>query len=371
VVAGEAGALIALLVLGLMPALTDVSLMVVSEPLFLFFVSLTIWGLVRQAHRPLVAGFAAALGNLVRFAGVFLVAGVAVWQVLQPGSWKTRARRVGIGLLPALLLHLYWRYEGIVPGGGISAGTYGGLGGTVLEGWNTVAAGLMPGLTGLSALVLAVGALLLLAVAWWRARRGGGDARSLLIVCGLLGGLYLGTLAFTRWYVIPDVPFDSRMLLPLLFVLALGAAVSLTSLESRVAKWAVALSVASWGVLAAVRDVGEIRRTRTGGVGYETVVWQESAVATWMRGAGQGRTLFTNDPAGIWFTTGRPSRLLPGSASPDSIRAFQARFEAQPAALVAFDVSFVLEPPSPDSLALALHLAPVARFSHGVVWAHP
>ena len=128
------------------------------------------------------------------------------------------------------------------------------------------------------------------------------------------------------------------------------------------------LVVAMWGVMAVTRDVREIHRTRTGGVEYETPEWQESEVAAWLRGPGQGMVLYTNDPAGIWFTAGRPSRLLPQSGAADSISAFRARFAAQPSALVAFEKTFALESVEADSLAADLHLIPVATFKHGVVW---
>jgi hypothetical protein len=186
-------------------------------------------------------------------------------------------------------------------------------------------------------------------------------------VCGLLALLYIGTLVFTRLYVIADLPFDFRMLLPLFFLFAFGTAATLGA-ESRRVRVAAVGVVAIWGVMAAIRDVGEIRRTRIGGVDYETAEWQESAVAAWLRGPGQGVALFTNDPAGIWFAAGRPSRLLPRNGAPDSVRAFQARFSAQPSALVAFDETFVLESVGADSLAAAMHLIPVATFKHGVVW---
>jgi hypothetical protein len=359
-ISGELGALVTVVLFALMPALVDVSFLVVSEPLFLLFLSLTIAGMVRRAERPELSGFAAAAGNLVRYAGVFLVAGAGLWQILQPGTWRSRLRRMAIAVLPGALLHLYWRFAGIVPGGGFSTGVYSGWPEALSEAWNTAASWLAPGLHGSVATAFAIALLGLMVTAWLR----GGPV---VAATGLLALLYGGTLVVTRTFVIADLPFDFRMLLPLCFLLALGTASSLGATSGR-GRAAAVLVVLIWGVMAAIRDVREIRHTRIGGVEYETAEWQESAVASWLRGPGRDMTLFTNDPAGIWFTAGRPSRLLPRSGAPDSVRAFQGRFSAQPSALVAFQETFVLESVSPDSLAAALHLKPVATFSHGVVW---
>jgi len=359
-VSGELGALVTVVLLALMPALVDVSFMVVSEPLFLLLLSLTVAGMVRRPERPELSGLAAAGANLVRYAGVFLVAGAALWQAFQPGTWQSRLRRLAIAALPGVLFHLYWRVEGIVPGGGFAAGVYTGWPEALSEAWNTGASWLAPGLHGWVATLIAIVLLGAMATAWFR----GGP---LVAAAGLLSILYVGTLAFTKTFVIADLPFDFRMLLPLCFLLTLGTACSLGVQTGR-GRVVAGLVVAMWGVMALTRDIREIHRTRIGGVDYETAEWQESGVAAWLRGPGQGMALYSNDPAGIWFTAGRPSRLLPRSGAPDSISAFRARFSAQPSALVAFEETFALESVEADSLAADLHLIPVATFKHGVVW---
>lgn len=357
---GEIGALLTVVLLASMPGLVDVSFMVVSEPLFLLLLSLTIAGMVRRPERPALSGLAAAGANLVRYAGVFLVAGAGIWHALQPGSWGSRVRRFAVALLPGALLHLYWRLEGIVPGGGVSAGVYSGWPVALRAAWNTGTSWLAPGLQGWAATAVTIVLLGLMVAAWFR----GGQV---VAAAGLLALLYAGTLVFTKTFVIADLPLDSRMLLPLCFLLALGTAAVLGEWSGRV-RVVATLVVVVWGILAAARDIGEIQHTHAVGVEYETAEWQASAVAAWLRGPGQGMALFTNDPAGVWFTAGRPSRLLPHSGAPDSVRAFGTRFLAQPSALVAFEETFVLESASPDSLAAALHLKPVATFPHGVVW---
>lgn len=352
----------------LMPALTDVSLLVLSEPLFFVIVVATITTMARHPECPLVSGLLAATGNLVRYAGAFLVAGVAIWSGLQPGPWRRRITRVVVSSAPGMLLHLAWRFVGIDPGGGLNATAYAGVSGAMREGWTTGLAWLAPGLTGVEqtivGLVLLIGLVILL---WGGYRRGSREVRRLYQVCGILAMLYVGTVGFARLYVIPDIPFDSRILSPFFLIASL---VTAAAFGTHLRRWPAGAVVAGWCALAAIRDVQVVRHARAAGLDYETAEWQESPVADWMRGPGRRVTLYTNDPAGIWFINGRPSRLLPDTLDPDSVKAFRAQFEARPSALVAFDAPFAEMAPA-DSIVVALGLKPVARFPHGTVWMRP
>ena len=73
--AGEAlgGALI------VTPAMATVHLSVLSEPLFLALLTLTLAAMVYAPDRPLRTGMAAALGAMVRYAGASLVGAVTLW----------------------------------------------------------------------------------------------------------------------------------------------------------------------------------------------------------------------------------------------------------------------------------------------------
>jgi len=364
-VAGAEAALAGTALLLLMPALTDLSLWILSEPLFLLAVAATLAVMVRHPGRPGRAGVLAAVANLVRYAGVFLVAGAGVWAVAQPAPPRERAWRGLQAVLPGALLHLYWVMTGISPGGGVTTSPFGGLGSALREGWTTGLDWLVPGVAGWLAGVFGAGLIAALAwTAWQVARRGSVERRRLVLVAAGLSAIYAGTVGFARLFVIPDVPFDTRILSPLFFLLALCVAAVVPRRLGAV----VALVV--WCVMAARRDLGTVRSAWAGGLGYEAAEWQESPVAGWLRGAGRSRALYTSDPAGVWYLAGRPSRLLPATLEPDSVRAFGSRFAAAPSALIAFDENFAGSV-SGDSLALALHLVPVARFAHGTVWVAP
>lgn len=363
---GTSAAVCGALLLLLMPGVTDVSLLVLSEPLFFVVVVATAVVMVRRPDQSLLLGLLTGFGNLVRYAGVFLVAGAVIWSLLRPqsgSSWRRRLGKAGLVVLPGALLHLYWRWSGIDPGGGLSSSAYGGVGDALREGWRTGVAWLAPGIHGAAATLMVLILLGLFAalgvIAYWREP----DFRPLAYVLGILVVLYVGTVGFARLYVIPDVPFDSRILAPLFLLLTLGGA---AALRSQPPKFAL-VAVAGWCILALIRNGSVIRDARAHGLDYETEAWQQSPVAAWLRGPGMARTLYTTDPAAIWFITGRPSRLLPDTLDADSVRAFQARFAATPSALLDFDVPFSVMAPA-DSVVAALALTPVARFDHGTVW---
>ncbi|HKV71888.1 MAG TPA: hypothetical protein VJN62_11605 [Gemmatimonadales bacterium] len=353
----------------LMPAFTDISVLVVSEPLFFVIMLGCVATMVRRPDRPLVAGLLAAAANLVRYAGTFLVAGVVIWSGLQPGSWRWRMVRMAVAAAPGLLLHAFWRVAGIDPGGGLTSSAYGGVGDAIREGWHTGVAWLAPGLAGAAqtvvTLVFLAGLVVALGIGY---RRSAGEARRLYQVCGVLAVLYVGTVGFARLYVIPDIPFDSRILSPFFLTVSLAAAQAVVVVGAAARTRVVtALAVSAWCALAGVRDAQVVRQARASGLDYETAEWQESPVADWLRGPGRALTLYTTDPAGIWFINGRPSRLLPDTLDADSVSAFRRQFESRPSALVAFDVPFSEMAPA-DSIVAALRLTPAAQFAHGVVW---
>jgi hypothetical protein len=363
-----AGVLTAFLLIA-MPAMTEIHLWVLSEPVFLALVALTLAALVQRPERPGLHGVLAALANLVRFAGSFLVAAVVCWALISPGTWRLRARRGVVAALPAVLLHAWWHLQGLSPGGGVDLATYPGFGATLVEGWGTVRGWLVPGLapswwaTGIALLVVAgAGGMI------WRAIRDDVPGRRFWGALGLLASIYVGMVVFARLHVVYDLPFDNRILSPPLLLAALGIAVAISRCSPQ--PRAVALTAVSlWVCAALAHDVAVVREARAG-LGYESAEWQASTVAGWLRGEGAGGELYGNDPAGVYFLVGRPSHLLPTTLDADTVRALAARFRSHRAALLQFESSFVVSA-SPDSLALRLGLHLAARFAHGAVWAAP
>jgi len=355
-----------------MPAAVEIHLWIMSEPMFLAMMALTLAALLRRPDRPLLAGVLAFLANLVRFAGVFLVGAVMLWAIALPaGSWRVRTRRGALAALPGATLQAWWVVRGVAP----HLKTYAGQGATLREGWSTVQDWLVPSVPGgpwRVALTLVV--ILGLAALTCRAVRSAEPGvRRLLAAVGLLSSCYVGVVIFARLHVGAEIPFDSRILGPLFMLLALGIATVVVTQAGTwppAAKGVLGLVVVAWLVGAGRWDAGEIGTTREYGLGYESPDWQTSDVANWLRGDGTGRIAYSNDPAGVWHVTHRPVRIIPHRIDPDTLREFSARFFAVPSVLLGFDSPFA-PVASPDTLARLLGLREVARFEHGAAWIKP
>jgi len=379
-IAGPWGAGLGGVLLLAMPAAVEIHLWILSEPMFLAFMALTLAVMVHRPDRPLWAGVLALAANLVRFAGVFLIGGVALWAIAIPAdSWRVRVRRGLIAVAPGAALQGWWLIRGVAPGGSgfspFDLETYTGFGATLREGWGTIQDWLIPSLPeSVGRVFLTLGLLVALATLTWRTIHSEEPmVRRLLAVVGVLSACYVGVVVFARLHVVSSVPFDSRILGPLFMLLTLVIATVLARHhrswspgESRFA----GLLVILWLIGAARWDAEEIRITREYGLGYESRDWQTSDVATWLRGAGAGRVAYSNDPAGVWHVTHRPVRILPTMIDPDTLREFSARFLATPSVLLGFD-SPSAPLASPDTLARLLGLREVARFEHGAAWIKP
>ena len=106
--AGIAAGLIAGLLVMVTPAVVQVHENVLSEPLFIALLVLTLLSMVRARERPLVSGTLAALASIVRYAGLSLVGGVALWQLARAGTLRDRVLRAVTASLPAIVLQGLW-----------------------------------------------------------------------------------------------------------------------------------------------------------------------------------------------------------------------------------------------------------------------
>ncbi|HSC58798.1 MAG TPA: hypothetical protein VLC11_04500 [Gemmatimonadales bacterium] len=371
-VAGSVAALLGLPLLLLLPALTDIHLWILSEPLFIAVMVATLTTMVRRPDRPLAYGALAALGNLVRFAGVALVGAAGLWAMAQAGERRQRITRGALAAGPGVLLQAWWYLRKVSPAGGIGGAGVSGLGGTLRQGAATIGAWLVPvHLSGpWRAIVVALVALALIIVGWRVLRSTAEGPRRLLRAVAVVAVCYVAMLLFARIRVAPDVPFDSRILGPIIVALAIAAAAALAAgWRERPAAVRVVIPaiVLAWSVAAGAYDASTIRLARRFGLGYESLEWQMSPIAGWLRGPGSGRTIYTSDPAGTWAIIHRPSRFVPSSLSPDTVARFAAAFAARPSALIALPPELAPQA-SADSLAARLGLVAAAHTAFGTVW---
>jgi len=369
------------------PAVVGANTIVLSEPLFLAVLALTLRQMVRAPERAWRYGTLAGLGALVRYAGVALIGAAALWAFAQPGDRRARLRRAAAAGLPGIALQALWVVRTDLEGGDTphtSFDFYGGLWHTVRGGLGTVCGWLVPGVpAGAARNAVALVIAVLLVVLWRSAVRSRDTAappppsapprsRRLLAALGLVAACYAGVLVYSRLMVGADIEFDARILTPLFVLAAAGVAAAVGACWrswTRMGRLVTGVLVAGWLALALRADAAAIGAQREEGYGYETPDWQASDFAGWLRSEqGGGRyQLFTNDPAAVYFLTGRPARVLPEALDSQTVRAFAHVMRARHGALLGFESYFDPVAP-PDSLAARLGLREAIRFDYGVAW---
>ena len=387
---GWFGASLAAALALLAPGVVNQHWIVLSEPLSYALLAMTLGLMASRPEKPLAYGLTAALANIVRYAEVAAVATAVLWALGQRGEWRVRFKRAILAGVPAVLIQGAWLLrerlvEARTPFS--TVGEFAGVAKTVGQGVGRIGAWLVPSPV-LPAWGVPMAILVGLGILWLvhqtAGRRAGigdegfpkglpdgrgiGNAwlAALLTFCAV----YVGILLFSRTFVGGEIEFDDRILSPL--YLCGGAAVGtmvggLWSGWQRVGRAAVALGLAAWVGAAVVVDVGQVRMLRTDGYGYEGVDWQHTDFARWLKVKGKPYEIYSNDPAAIYFLTGRPARMLPMTLAPDSVQRFRDVFLKRPALLVGFQDSY-RQSAAPSVLARQYGLVKLEEFDYGVVW---
>jgi hypothetical protein len=346
--------------------------------------------------------------------------------------WPARFRRAALVLAPTVCTLGPWFLRTEQLGGSHSVRTFGiypGFGATASEGVHTIANWLAPIGSGTShALLAALSAFMVVWVlvgAWRRLRRveqRGVDAalpvedvdrdaigraardgstetstllhsppvgatrappppdaarrsRVVLQAAAYLGVAYLLFLAASRLFGDAYIPFDERLLAPVLLLAAVAVAVALPvwwRVQPRAARIAAALVLSAWVAASIFTSVQTMAVARDDGGDFAGIDWQDSPTIAWVRDSAGGlhRTLYTNWPPAVYFQAGRASHDLPAVLDPLTLRRFHDRLSRTRGVLVAFNT------PSPDvappqALAQALGLREIARYADGTVWDLP
>jgi hypothetical protein len=380
--AGSAAAVIAFVGAAVTPALVNLHISILSEPLFLAM----LLGMMMSclARRPAATGALAAGAVMVRYAGVAVAAAAVVWFLWQPGSWRRRMREAVIVVGPSLVLLGLWVARSWRAPGGTSniraLGLYGSLRGTIGEGLSTVCDWLAPGSGGTSwrgvAVTLTVLVIAAVGVGAWRAfRRAPVDGRAPLtvVLAGVIAVCYVGMLIASRVAADPNIPFDDRILAPVILLaeigLVIGGAIWWRRTPVVWMRGAVVVAGVVWA-LASLRVVrGRVGDALRDGEDFASADWRFSPTVAWVRAnAGTAATLYTNWPAAVYFYAARGSHELPRSLDPLTLRRFGERLVRQRGVLVGF-TSPNPDGVSPDSIASRLRLRPLARLADGSVWA--
>ena len=394
------------------PALLDVHLSVLSEPLFLPLMLATLAGMLkiidpgrrtrgRREWRGVWAaawtGLLLAAAVMLRYAGVALVGAAAIAALSGPVDPRrrgsTRVLRVALVSVPAACALGAWLLRSIRLGGARSVrelGLYGNMGETLHEGLRTARDWLVPAGAGQwrgpVAWVLGIGAVALAIQAWRRRREGAAavawlrqnqeiDAHRARVLLGgvlLMGIVYLAFVAVSRTVADPSIPFDERILAPAILLAEIGMGVALALWwpgRDRVARVGVGVVVLAWFVASAVTSATRVQSALEDGNDFAGSDWRDSPTVAWVRSpeGGAYRVLYTNWPAALYFNAGRATHDVPDVTDALTLRRFRDRIARSHGVVVAFTaVNGDVAPP--DSVARVLGLRQIARFSDGSVW---
>jgi hypothetical protein len=384
-------------------AMHEVHLSVLSEPLFLALLSLTLAAMVRRRDQPWRAGLWAALAAMTRYAGISAIGAVALWSVARAGTIGERLRRGVQAILPAIVLEGVWfvRTKLVASASSIrEIALYGDLGTSIREGATTLASWLVPDADGAldpadamphrGAIAAVVGALLVVIVltgAWRafrqrRATRAAGnvsadapdptDALRLLAASALLVVCYLALLIVSRLVADPGIPFDERILSPVIVlgttIAATGIALWWRSTRAELPKIALVGALLGWWFGAASTMWVDASYARAWGSDFAADQWHRSELLAWARVNGRGHALYSNWPVVPYFYLGRPSRDVARLNESDQLLEFADSVRASNGLVLEFKEPGVEYVPA-DSLAKVPGLRVVARLQDGTVFA--
>jgi hypothetical protein len=379
-----------------MSSMHEVHVSVLSEPLFLAFTVLALFAMVRHADRPWLAGLAGALATLTRYAGISVVGAVVLWSVARRGTLAQRTRAAALALLPTLVLQGLWfvrtqRLAGDAPIRRL--GIYGDLVKSLEQGATTLAWWLVPNpdewnekLPHQQGAALAAGLVIVLVAAAgaWRLHRGSVSRDAprtrapmpvgirLLAAAALLVVSYLGVVLASRLVADPNIPFDERILAPVMLLGAVFAATGIAlwwrTTTAELPKIAIVGALLGWWAAAGSHTRNEARWVFEHGSDFTNDQWRTSDLIDWARAEGAAHPLYTNWPVMSYFYLRRPARDVPRLEEAERLSEFVDSLRARGGRVLQFSW------PGPeylplDSLLKAPGLRVVARRRDGVVLA--
>lgn len=370
-----------------MHPLAVIHLSVLSEPLYLACSACALFAMTRLVEgsrgRHVAAawwaGIASAAAMLVRYVGVSVCAAVALWIVIQRVPFALKRRWAIAVSVPWVLLVGGWvAYVHLTSGVHAirSIATYGGFSETLAQGLATIEAWLVPlsadqELPGRAWIALAfLTVLIVIGVLGTRDARGS-TAGARITASSLLATCYTVVLVVSRWLADPGIPFDERLLAPLLVftTVTLAIAFRLWWGSARMPlRIIVALAFIVWFAAAYHTSKDEIDYAMEFGGDFGQEQWSASPLIAWTRTNASGKILYTNWPPAVFFYLHRPAHELPNEGNDMVLRAFGDTVAARNAVVLVFDH------PSPgqiDSTAFLRipSLRRIARVADGTVFA--
>jgi hypothetical protein len=386
-IAGLAAGVVVAAALLVMHAMVIVHLSVLSEPLFLASLVFTLAAMERFQRAPnekerlgaaALAGAAAAAAILVRYAGMAMVAAVVLLCAAPSGPRAARARRALAAALPAAVLFGAWVIRSTFTSGARSIralGTYGGFTETLSMGFSTVVAWLVPlttddSLPGRSWIALALLALLLAVMTRGARAARRTPAASTLAAVTLLAVCYVAVLVASRLLADPRIPFDERILVPLLLLVVIGAAITLATwwrAARRITRGVAALLLLAWLAASFRASEDDVEWVLENGSDFAEAQWTASPLLAWARANAPRRPLYSNWAPAIVFHLHRAAHEVPNDSTAVLLDTFADTVRVRGGVVLGFDQ------PSPGQIGVsALGRAPglhaVARLGDGTIF---
>ncbi len=334
----SAGLLTALLLM-LTPVWVRLDLSIWSEPCYLAVTAALLYAMLRRPTWSWLHGLLAAAGLAIRYVGVAGTLAAVAWAGIQEGSWRRRLGRIAWAAGPSALFLLWWRHRVGTGGGTIRhLGYYGDLGRNVRQLGILLRQWLLP--TTFNPLwAAALVALVGLAVVAVAARRGmWRDSRRALLLgaMALYSGCYVAVVVGSRMFADPRIPFDERMLVPVLVLVTAAFAASAVELARWAGRWgwvALAVVITAWGVAAFRQDRGLVSVVNQRGMYFTFMGWSVDPALRWVENESAAYdVIYTDDPSLVYFQTGRHARALPLVG--EDLGAFRDRFGEKSSAVV-------------------------------------
>jgi len=198
------------------------------------------------------------------------------------------------------------------------------------------------------------------------------DGVRLLAATGLLIASYAAVLVVSRAVADPNIPFDERILAP---VMLLGATLAATgialwwrSTTSELSRIAVVGALLGWWAAAASHTRNEARWVFEHGSDFAGDQWRHSDLIDWARTEGTAYPLYTNWPVMSYFYLRRPARDVPRLEESARMSAFADSLHVRGGRILAFTWPGIEYVPV-DSLVKLPGLRVVERRADGVVLA--
>ena len=372
---------VALTVILITPSFVAVHLSVLSEPLFIAALALTLFSMVRG--RPVTAAAGATLAVMTRYAGAAAAIATAIWFLFfDRGDLKRRFARAAISSAPAALAFTLWLIHNSqvkVVQSGIAVGYHGGIASTLREGIETILSWVAPGATVAAAGFIAFIALVALAAASFAGLRrnarhvGVTDAGAPRVpaASAVLLASYLAVLICSRLFVGGAIRFDARILSPAIFLLEavlIPLVASSFAGRARILQSVGAVAVTAWMAAAIAAEGPVVLDSIQDGNDFAASDWRESPTIDWVEHEGKRYAIYSNWPAAIFFDAHRYAFDIPTSTNPDTLARFGEILHARGGVLAAFGESN-FDYPAIDSIAAGAGLVKLYTFPDGAVWA--